>query len=646
MTPRSFFFGLLVALALCTITPYNDQFIAATYIAGNFFPIGAFGAVLLIVLLINPLYIRFGRPNSIFSPAEIVTIWSMIAVVSGLPSSGLMRYLIPQIAAPYYYASTQNDWATTIFAHMPARLIVTDRLADRKFFDGLGHGESVPWFSWAQPMFWWSLFVALFIGAFFCLSAILRRQWVESERLSFPLIQLPTMLAEAPAPGRLYNSLLRSKALWTAVLLVTLLHSVKGLHHLFPAVPDIPTQIESTDYFTTPPWSALNINVAVYPLVIGVAFLVPTEVTFSLWFFYVAYQVQILCGHSLNISDNQAIQGGISMGPAYTAYQEAGGALALIGWLLWSMRKHLRDVWRKAYYNDPRVDDTAEPLGYRTALLGAFGSLGGMFLWLTFVADVQPIMSLAVVLGAFVIYIMVSWLVAQAGVLFVQQPFLPSQLLIAATGGAPFSASTLATASMAEHVGWYDSRELMMPSIMNSYKGASEVGISMRSLTRALAVCVILAFLVSAVVCIWLPYTHGGGERLDIWAYAQAPQIPFYWTDAVMQTAGRTQIGCLWNMAAGAALVVLLFACRAVFPSFTLHPAGFLIADTYPIYAIWFSIFIGWLLKAPTMRYGGMAGYRKALPFFVGLIMGDCMNALFWVAVGLTTHSGYQLLPG
>lgn len=646
VTPRSFCFGLVVGLLLVAITPYNDRYVAATYLAGNFFPIGAFGAVLLIVLLINPLFILLDRRSSIYRPAEILTVWAMIAVVSGLPSSGLMRYLVAQIAAPTYFATPSNGWTNLIIIHLPARLIVSDKFAVRTFFEGLGHGESVPWMAWLAPLFWWSLFVALFVWAFFCLSAILRRQWVESERLTFPLVQLPTLLADTPEPGRFANSLVRSKLLWIAVALVTALHTVKGLHHLYPSVPDITTLIGASQLFTAPPFSTLNLEVAVYPLVIGFAFLVPTEVTFSLWFFYVLYQAQILCGAVYNISDNQAVQGGISMGPSYTAYQEAGGALALILWLLWSMRRHLGEVWRKAIHNDPAVDDTGEAMTYRAALFGSFGALGGMFLWLTLVADIQPLMSLVVSLGAFVVFVLVSWLVAQAGILFVQQPFLPSQLAVVAAGPEHFSAPTLAMASMTEHVGWYDARELMMPSIMNSYKGASETGLSMRSLTRSLAVGIVLAFLVSAVTCIWLPYTHGGGNRMDTWGYVQAPQIPLDWTQAVAQSVHGPQSDALWNMAGGAVFVLALFAGRAALPAFGLHPAGFLIADTYPMYAIWFSVLLAWLFKTPTMRYGGISGYRKILPFFIGLIVADCLNALVWVVVGLVTHTGYQLLPG
>jgi hypothetical protein len=104
-------------------------------------------------------------------------------------------------------------------------------------------------------------------------------------------------------------------------------------------------------------------------------------------------------------------------------------------------------------------------------------------------------------------------------------------------------------------------------------------------------------------------------------------------------------VGVLWNVIAGFVFVTVLFICRTLFTGFTLHPAGFLVADTYAMYSIWFSVFLGWVLKTPLMRYGGITLYRKVLPFFLGLIVGDCINSLIWIGVGLATRTGYAITP-
>ena len=49
---------------------------------------------------------------------------------------------------------------------------------------------------------------------------------------------------------------------------------------------------------------------------------------------------------------------------------------------------------------------------------------------------------------------------------------------------------------------------------------------------------------------------------------------------------------------------------------------------------LWFSIFVGWLLKWIILRYGGLRAHRKAIPFFIGLVLGEFAAGTFWSVVG------------
>jgi hypothetical protein len=95
----------------------------------------------------------------------------------------------------------------------------------------------------------------------------------------------------------------------------------------------------------------------------------------------------------------------------------------------------------------------------------------------------------------------------------------------------------------------------------------------------------------------------------------------------------------------GALFALTLLLCRTYLPWFGIHPAGFMVAGSWAMYMLWFSLFLGWLIKAPVMRYGGIRLYRLLLPFFLGLILGDCLNAMAWTVIGLLTGTGYNLLP-
>ena len=643
---RSVVVGILIALILCAITPYNDYYVAATYLAGNFFPVGAMGAVLLIVLVFNPICIRLGRRRWAFSSVEIVTVWSIITVVSGIPSSGLMRYLIPHMVAPHYYANPVNGWQDRIISHQPSRLFVTDPVAVRAFFEGLHRGEAIPWSAWLVPLCWWGIFVALLFTSFFCLSAILRRQWVENERLSFPLVQLPIALAEAPEAGFAYNKLVRSPVLWWALSIDVCLHTVKGLHLFFPRIPDLPMVWNSSTYLTTLPWSGLNdIMFAVYPLVIGFAFLIASDVCLSLWLFYVLFKLQCLIGIEYNW--NMSMIGvGYSMCPAFVSYEEAGGFVMMALLLFWAMRPHLRDVWRKAVFGAVDVDDRREPMPYRWALFGLLGAYVGMYAWMTVIAQVEAQVAFVVLAMTICIFLTLSWLVAQGGLLFIHHAFSTTQTLTVVEGTQGFNAPALGTAMIVEHVGWQDAREFMLPSLLNAQKAASELGQTVRALTPVLAISVVLAVIVSGAASIWLPYTHGGGSSLqNRWAYVNTPQIPYEWTTSIRQSPVRMSVSHVANVIGGALFVLMISLCRVRFPWFQLHPAGFLAAGTWAMYTLWFSLMIGWFLKSCVLRFGGMYLYRRFLPAFLGLIIGDCLSAIAWTIVGLITHTGYLLLP-
>ncbi|MFQ5503060.1 MAG: DUF6785 family protein, partial [Phycisphaerae bacterium] len=71
--------------------------------------------------------------------------------------------------------------------------------------------ESIPWSVWIIPILWW---LSLFAATFFvcaCLVVILRKQWTQHERLTFPLMQTPLAMVAAPKQGALWPPMFRSR---------------------------------------------------------------------------------------------------------------------------------------------------------------------------------------------------------------------------------------------------------------------------------------------------------------------------------------------------------------------------------------------------------------------------------------------------
>ena len=60
----------------------------------------------------------------------------------------------------------------------------------------------------------------------------------------------------------------------------------------------------------------------------------------------------------------------------------------------------------------------------------------------------------------------------------------------------------------------------------------------------------------------------------------------------------------------------------------------------------WVSLMMAWLIKLCLIRYAGMQSYRKAMPFFMGLILGEFAVGSFWGLYGcLTQKPMYNFLP-
>ena len=68
------------------VTPYNNLYVAGTHIAGNHFPIGSAFILTIIILGLN-VTLRKTKPGSGLTPAELIIIWVIMSVGSGIPNA-------------------------------------------------------------------------------------------------------------------------------------------------------------------------------------------------------------------------------------------------------------------------------------------------------------------------------------------------------------------------------------------------------------------------------------------------------------------------------------------------------------------------------------------------------------------------------
>ncbi len=229
--------------------------------------------------------------------------------------------------------------------------------------------------------------------------------------------------------------------------------------------------------------------------------------------------------------------------------------------------------------------------------------------------------------------------------LFVQTAYGAIDVIAPVRGTAGLSMPPLYTQYRFDSSFFYNTREMVIPSVLNGAKAADSIGFSPRPLFQAMTASVALTLFISAIASLALPYYNGGANAINNhWVYHAAPQKPLQLFGGM---ASVPYVGSWTNglhIVGGFVGVLGLLVSRAYF-GLGLHPIGFLGASVHATHALWFSMFLGWFFKSLIQRYGGMRGYTLLLPFFIGLIVGDVVNGVVWIALGYATGTGYRILP-
>ena len=132
-----------------------------------------------------------------------------------------------------------------------------------------------------------------------CLNVVLCKQWIEREKLSYPIVQLPLEMMR----HRDLRGLFGNQALTISFALAVGINLLNGLSIFYPMLPQIPIRgYNLRRLLTEKPWSAVNwFPIRFYPFVIGLGFLIPLDLSFSCWSFYLIYKLQLIVGSAMGL---------------------------------------------------------------------------------------------------------------------------------------------------------------------------------------------------------------------------------------------------------------------------------------------------------------------------------------------------------
>ncbi|MAF09568.1 hypothetical protein CMK11_03880 [Candidatus Poribacteria bacterium] len=446
----------------------------------------------------------------------------------------------------------------------------------------------------------------------------------------------PMEVAVEPLPGRALNGFLRNRWMWAGCCIPVVIHTLNGLHTYFPAAPHLPMSFPLRPLFSEEPWIPMGWLIAmVFPSVIGMSYLLTQEVAFSFWFFHIMYRAQetIIRATGFPVS-----------GWTFVHHQELGGYLTACCFLLWVARGHLRRTWDAVLNARARPDDGDEPLPYRWAVGGLVVSTVAAAGMLTAVG-MSYVVALATILLFYVVLVVLTWMIIDGGLLFVTTTAAPSEFLVPLLGTRALGPANLAIPSVLEHGVMWDSREFVMPSVMNGMRAPDAARVNRRHVVGVMGVALLVALPVGFIACLKVIY-HYGALNLQHWTYMiAAPDFP-------RRAAGylHAPVATNWTnvsiMGGGALFMLFLCVMRLRFIWWPAHPIGYVAFSKYHAHNLWFAIFLGWVMKLVVLRIGGVQLYRRLRPAFLGMIVGDSVMAAVFLVVGLVTGQGYSFLPG
>ncbi len=588
------------------------------------------------------------------SGAELLTIYVMLCIVSSLCSHDMMEILITLLGHPFRFATPENEWQQLFWKELPSWLTVQDTRVLSGYYEGQSsfyHKRHLV--AWATPIFWWTVFIFVLMFVMLCINTLLRIQWTERERLTYPIIQLPLAMTDTQA------SFFKNRLMWIGFGIAAVISLLNLLNSIYPAVPYLPVKRQNIhQFFTGAPWNAMGgLRLSFYPFAIGISFLIPLDLLFSCWAFYGLYKLELMAGSVLGLRQMP--------GFPYADAQSFGAYLALLGSAAWIGRSHFKYVFRgirdgftgqsesaslsRRYPSEElthaKTGAAREPMPYHFAFLGIVG--GSLFLT---AFSYKAGMSLWVVPLFFGIYfllaIMIARLRAELGFLVHDLHRVdPHGLLVTAFGAQRLSTSTKSVFSLYMFFN-RAYRAHPMPQKMEALKIAARRQIPPRHIASA----ILIATAIGALVVFWLLldnyYRHGADTGYyGPWALGFGRGV-YRQLENWLNYPQGTDVPALVFVGGGSAFAMGLMLLRTRFLWWPLHPLGYAMANSWGMYNLWSCLFVAWVVKALVLHHGGLKTYRRAVPLFLGLALGDYICGSLWSIGGIFANTTlYQFWP-
>ncbi len=604
----------IIGLVLSIIIAIWGQF-AADHVGYNYVTYAHLPAALLIpffFLVYGPhLLVKYLAPSQALTTSELIVIFVMGLISSMVPDWGMTKYLISIITGPFYYASPENRWAETFFQTLPSWLVISEKTdAVRIFYEGSPPGYIIPWMAWISPLLWWMSCFAALMWSGACVVVILRKQWVDHERLSFPLGQVSlNLLGVKKTTNEIPMIQTRAFRAGIIISLVVVTWNIISYWGVVSPIPIMGTDLINVKIHPSIPDLPIRLNV----FVLCFAFFINAEILFSLCFFLLCTLLQ------RGLMNELGITAATTMSPTgLVGTQSIGALIAMVLWGLWMARHHLAAVGRKAFRNDTSVDDRGEFFSYRVAVYGLIAGICYLLAWL-YSIGMSFSVSIAFLAILFIVYLGMARIVAEAGLVALDLPVNPNVFTGGIIGADNLNSSTITALGMTN-------------AFARNWRTFTMVGLSHAAFlqkwiyptSRYLFFWMCIAFIVSVIVSLYYYISAGYAVGAENLLSKPGGLVPFFYNTIMQWNSSRSSVSGLELIffSNGIVAYMLMILGRYLFLWWPLHPIGLVAVAADTVRFMFLPFFMAWFIQVILLRLGGGSLYRRAQPLFLGILVG------------------------
>ncbi|MFA6132656.1 MAG: DUF6785 family protein [Phycisphaerae bacterium] len=676
MTLRAIILGLAGAIFIAAGGYFNDHVFRLNQVVGNHFPIIVFGPLLLAVILINPLLAALGRSLR-FRPAELAVVVTLMFAGCTIPGSGMMRFFTRALGMPATFMPKEVGWKKTgVMDYLPPSMLpgggqYNERVADG-FYVGRGSPgqpisvDQVPWDLWQAPLLTWLPIIFLLGVASICLALIVHRQWAYHERLRYPVVDFTaSILGEESSRG-----ILRNRMFWLGLGIVLAIRIVNGIAVWYPNSVEIPLSFdlgplgEQYSVLHKVPWSYVTLKPAIFPTAVAFVFFLASDIGLSL----AISQVIFIAAAIICVQNNVSFNSDQLHGGSFD-WQRFGSGLAFVLMLAYIGRRYYWQILRRALIGG-KGGDQVYPYAVWACRILLLCVAGVVAILVRLGLDWT--LALPVVALTLMIYLIISRMNAEGGLILAGVAWQPTGVILALLGIEALGPAGILILGMLALITTMGPHESLMPFLVNGFRLCDDMKVRPARIGWATAGALALAIAVAVPVALWADYNYGtvNGES---WPTIGAPKMPF---DAASQEIRKLSLSNLLEESkalspvqrithmspnpaflgwagAGFAAVCLFSLLRLRASWWPLHPLIFIVMGTWATAQFAPSFLLGWMVKTAVAGLGGAPAYRTGKIFMIGVIAGDLLGGLIFMAIGAIYYAVtntqpplYRILPG